>query len=106
MMHTDALTEQVAIAYIAARLIECAKRSSLLPWVNEHSDDLNRWLSRIIAVATSAGLTVAWSGSVDAGGVLTITVPSASAWMQFVVNAVFSFASQEIIYKTSIKRSA
>lgn len=105
-MHTDAITEQVAIAYVVARVIECLKRSQWFPWINEHSDELNGLLSRLLALATSAGLTWAWSGSAEAGWTFTLAIPSANSLIEFLAHAIFSFASQEMIYRGAIKGRA
>ena len=105
-MNVELLKDQIVIAYGVSLLLEWLKRLKSLPWINAHTDKLNRNLSKLIAVATSAGIALAWSGSADAGWTVTLSIPSAHSLWDFAVNAAFSFFAQEVAYKTSIKEKA
>jgi hypothetical protein len=102
-MHRDALIEQTVIAALASKVIQMLKMSDRFPWVSQHTKAANRALSMLIAVATSAGFAVAWSGSIEAGGVLTIGVPSLQGIVEFAYHAGYSFIAQEASYRGLIE---
>lgn len=102
---TNQALEQLVIARVAVRLIEILKQWNKLPWVNEKSDAINKAISWFIAIATSAGIRVASSGSVDDGWVIQITVPSMQVLVQFAVGAVYQQMMQEAWYRGIKKRA-
>lgn len=103
-MHTDVLKDQLVIAYVVSLVIEWLKKSDHFPWIGQHSDLLNRNLSKMLAVATSAGISWAWAGTPEAGWTVTLTIPSIHALFDFAGNAVLSFIAQEVAYKKLIKK--
>lgn len=103
-MHTDVLKDQLVIAYVASLVLEWLKRSSLFPWINANTDTLNRTLSKMLAIATSAGISWAWVGTPDAGWTLTVSIPAIHGLIDFAGNAVISFFAQEVAYRSSIKK--
>ena len=105
-MHTDVLKDQLVIAYVVSLVIEWLKKSDHFPWIGQHSDLLNRNLSKMLAVATSAGISWAWAGTPEAGWTVTLSIPSIHALFDFVGNSVVSFFFQEVAYRTSIKEKA
>ena len=102
-MHRDALIEQTVIAALASKIIQMLKASDRVPWIAENTKVANRLLSMLIAIATSAGFVVAWSGSIQAGGVLTIGVPSFQGLVEFFYHAGYSFIAQEATYRGLIE---
>lgn len=58
------------LAWMSAKGIEMAKNSKLVPWINTHTEDVNRWTARIIALIAAIGVHVTFDGN---AGVLTVT---------------------------------
>jgi hypothetical protein len=103
-MHTDVIAEQVAIAAIASWVLERLKNWESIPWFDQYSDQLNRLASICIAFGTSAGLTMSWDGNAQLGWKILVSIPSLQALIEFSLHAVFSFVSQEGVYRGMIKR--
>ena len=83
-----------------------SQKDSAVADTAQHSDLLNRNLSKMLAVATSAGISWAWAGTPEAGWTVTLSIPSIHALFDFVGNSVVSFFFQEVAYRTSIKEKA
>lgn len=101
--HLQNMQEQVALAYVASKVIEFIKNSKHLPFINQHSDQINRALSWFLAMATTAGIQVGFTGSLLEGGVLQVTIPSLETLVQFGLNTVFQHALQKGSYHGLIK---
>ncbi len=95
---------QAAIAVIAVHFIEMLKRSKLFPWIDEHSDKLNRAISFLIALLTSAGLQFAFSGSLESGGSLEIKWQAAAKIWQAIAHTALQGGLQQIYYTQGIKK--
>ena len=95
-MQLSPVEQQVAIGAIVSGVIELFKRWSALPFISEHTRMLNRIISVVTAVLTSAGFSFALTGDANTGGVLTINFPAA---IDFVLRSVLSFMAQEGTYR-------
>ena len=102
-MHTTSLGDQLGLATLTIMGIEVLKRAGWFPWLDRHSDATNRIVSWVLALASSAGLKFASSGSIGEGGVITIAFPA----MGEIVDGVLHFAGQgglqEGLYRALVK---
>ena len=101
----DDVKQQLVVGMIVSWTLERIKDWKAIPGIDHYTDTLNRVISVLIALFTSAGFTLAWSGTAIDGGVLTMHVPAASAVVNFLVNAVFSFGAQQAAYQGLVKKS-
>lgn len=104
MFNDSLLAHQVGMAFAASCLIEFLKRSKC-PWFNEHSDQLNRLASLLLAALTAIGLTVKLSGSLHTGGVLTVTFPSLDQMTEATLHFLGQIGIQEAFYRGVLKRT-
>ena len=74
-MNDTLLAHQIGLAAAAVYVIQLLKASPI-PWFNQHSDALNRFVSVLIALATAIGLTMNVHGNLSTGGSIMITFPS------------------------------
>jgi hypothetical protein len=81
-------------------LLEYLKKKTWVPFINEHSNTLNRSLSVVGATLTTLGIHLQWNhdlGTLTISG-LTVATIGALAW-----GAIKNFAWQEMIYRGIIK---
>lgn len=81
-------------------VLDYLKRAAWLPWINQHSETLNRVISGLVAVATATGLKVLSSqGNIHTGGVITIAYPSISVIVNTLIHGSGQFGFQELLHK-------
>jgi hypothetical protein len=98
------LADQVTAAGLSAWLIQRLKASRQIPFINEHSDWINRVLSLGFALATTLGMHFAWHSDVShGGGVLLIGLPPMSEFLSGVWRTAGSFVMQQVAYRGFIK---
>ena len=83
--------------------LELLKRSSLCPWLAEHTDQANRWVSIIAAVLSAAGFVFVMSGDVQTGGTITITFPPLIRILNMFLHACAQTGAQEVYYRIVVK---
>jgi hypothetical protein len=103
-MDTSVLLDQAGIAVAVVHGLELVKSWTKIPWLNEHSDQLNRMVSFAVALLTSIGISIAVSGDAHTGGVITITVPSAAAIFTTVIHALAQGGIQQTYYHLAVKK--
>lgn len=95
-MVNDSLTSSATVGIISAYAIQWIKKSKSIPWVNEHTQSLNRFLSGMIAFASAAGIYLTWN---HAAGTLTITGLTAANAFHFLTHGIEQWAIQQMAYK-------
>lgn len=105
-MTDEGLGQRAAMAYVAAMVIDWLKRTNWVPWINHNTDKLNRVVSIVAAIGQTAGFNFIFEGTLDAGGILHVSIPSLSAIVHFATDSVYTFAAQEFAYKVAMKPRA
>ncbi len=104
---SETMMKQVVIAAFATKTIELLKRSKRFDFLGQHTVALNRALSILISIATSAGFTYGMTGSWEHGAVITFGVPplqqAIEAFGEFFWHGAFQFVSQESIYQGLVR---
>lgn len=88
---------QIAVAGAATHVLQWMKESKLpvFSWISAHSDTVNKWLSRGLAVATTVGLTLGG----DAAHGWTLHIPPA----EVLKTAVIQYMMQTVYYRMAVK---
>ena len=94
-----AMLGQTAIAALVPVAIEWLKKRAWMPWLTENTDTLNRMLSLALAVATTAGFSLSWQGSLAGGGSLHLTIPP----VESAARVGWSMLFQEVVYRRVVK---
>jgi len=74
---TTLLSTQLGGAAACAYLLNLLQKWSRTPWITEHTAVINKMVRAGLALATTVGISWAWSAAGDAH-VLMITIPSAA----------------------------
>ena len=91
---------QIPTAFWVVWAVERLKKSSVFPWINANSDQINRGLGMLAALLSSAGINWGVQGTVLAGGTITITLPAVGHLVHFVVfDMARSYGVQQMFYK-------
>lgn len=91
---------QIPTAFWVVWVLERLKKSSVFPWINANSDQINRGLGMAAALLSSAGINWGVQGTVLAGGTITITLPALGHLVHFVVfDMARSYGVQQMFYK-------
>lgn len=93
-MHEESLQATIAIAVVMG--LQWAKRSSLIPFLNNLSDRANMFVSMSAAALAGMGLTIGFDGTLVEGGKLVITIPSLLDWLTHSGQQMFD---QELFYR-------
>lgn len=80
-------------------VMDWIKRTAWIPWINQHSDTLNRVVSLIVAVVTATGIKMVSTGTLHAGGTITITFPAMQVIVNTLVHGGGQFGWQELLHK-------
>lgn len=95
---------QVVVSTIAVWVIQKLKASSLVPFIHQGTPGSNKFLSVALASMASAGFTVAHTGSLDAGGTITIAFPAMQQMVEFAVHTMFAYITQQGVYHGYVKQ--
>ncbi len=93
----------VTASTLAVSIIQWAKESKLVPFVNAHSAGLNRFLGWAIAFFSGAGIHYTFNGD---AGVLTVTGLSAGVIIHTATITCKQYAAQWLIYRGIVKGPA
>lgn len=88
---SDSVPATLGAGVVVAIMLQALKNASWFPWLSRNTATLNFWVGIVAAVASTAGVHVAYDAS--AGG--TITLPGVNA----IVQAVVQWATQQAAYK-------
>lgn len=98
------LLSNVPAAMWMCWLIQLAKNSTHLGWINQNSRTINRIASLVAAFLLSAGFNWSIQGSVLAGSEIHISIPAAGAIAHFLaIDCARSYGLQEVFYQTTLK---
>jgi hypothetical protein len=101
-------TNQVGISFIVVWMIEHLKQWTKIPWITQHTDQLNRTLAVVVAFLSSVGFSVSISGSIWTGGHVAMDFPSLEVLLKSLIQLVVMFATQtgvqEGFYRLVIKK--
>ena len=89
---------QFLIALLWPFAQEFLKNSPWLPWITQETKNVNRWMSVLVAAATTAGFHI--SGTPQVGW--TLMIPPFSA----LVHIVAQWVTQQFMYSTTIDHPA
>ncbi len=93
MANPSLLSTQIGAAAVCAYAIQLAQRWSKLPWITEHTTQINTIARLVTSGVAAAGVSWAWGDLSGGGHSLTIALPSGAAflaglWHWFVQYAV------------------
>jgi hypothetical protein len=97
------LQTQVGVGFLVVWVIQKLKAAGWLPFINDTTDGLNRFLSALSAAAVTAGITIHYDPT---GGVLTMAGLTLANGMSFLLTLLSQGAIQEAFYKTVFKKPA
>jgi len=98
----DTLHATLAANAVSVFLIEKLKAAKNIPWIHQHSSQLNR----MVAIATSGLAAVGVHFTFNAGdGTLLITGISMAGIVGAAWHWVQSFALQEVMYQGTVKKN-
>lgn len=102
----DSLTHHIALGFATSYLLEWLKRAQWFPWVNQHSDLLNRLISVAAAFFSSVGIQAVMTGnlSFETGATITLTLPSLSVITDTLVHTLGQLAIQQATYQGLIQK--
>ena len=93
----------VGAAVVAAHVVEFLKRSGRIPWINQNTDRLNRWLAYMMAALNTAGFRLVLTGDLASGAGIHLSLPPADHLVDLLLDFSGAFGSQEFYYRTAIK---
>jgi UDP-N-acetylmuramyl pentapeptide phosphotransferase/UDP-N-acetylglucosamine-1-phosphate transferase len=96
------LQDQIVLAGVAVWIIEKLKASKRFPFIDQYTDQLNKWLSVALAIAGTVGISVTFN---MADGSLLITGLTPESVLSFAWNATSQFVIQQAGYHGVLKRS-
>jgi hypothetical protein len=97
------ISNQVGVSVAVVYLIQLLKSSPWFPWITQHTDQLNRWISVIAAFATSVGFQFAFTGSAAAGGTLVVQIPALTVILSVLLHSLGQVGIQESFYRAAVK---
>lgn len=103
MTADSSVINHLGVAGLLVYTLEAMKRTPWFPWVNKHSDKINRLISVLSALTAAVGIEVAASGNIHTGGQIIFTYPSLAQMFETGMHFIAQFAMQEALYKSAIK---
>jgi len=97
----ELISSQIGAAGISVYLIQWLKNTTKLPWINDATNQLNRWLSAFLAALAVVGIHVEFDQTV---GILTVTGLTIAAVVPLAWNFITQFVLQEVIYRGAVKK--
>ena len=91
------LGAQATIAIIVSFGLQWVKKSQYFPWITTKTENVNRWVSILVAFFTGVGIYAQWNN-----GTLIITGITATNIYHAVVRAVEQWTFQQTVYRTVI----
>lgn len=89
-MDQSILLSHLTSAAIFAYILQLLQQWTKLPWVTKEATTINIVIRAILSFLAILGITTAWTGSLLAGGTLTIDIPS--IWI--VLHGLYHFIGQ------------
>jgi len=91
----DTLSVQAIVSYLVVQFVAWLKRSSLFPWIGDHTAGLNRCLAATLAALAAIGINFHYDA---AAGSLLITGLTLTSIATFVVEWLRGWIMQELLY--------
>lgn len=101
MTHATNLQDQIVLAGAAIWAIEKLKASKKFPFIDQYTDQLNKFLSMLLAVLATAGIGVTFN---MAEGSLLITGLTPESVLSFAWNVASQFMIQQAGYHSVVKQ--
>jgi hypothetical protein len=106
-MEDTLFSHQLGVSILLVHSLQFVKKSAWFPWINEHSDKINRVVAILAALASSAGFQFAMNGSWLNGGVLAITIPAFGAlvlaFSHVLLHTIAQAGIQQVYYQNIVK---
>jgi hypothetical protein len=95
---------QAVLSVFIPSIMERMKNSKLpiLAFWNAHTD-LRNVATSFLAALAGVGFATTFSGTLEAGGQLTVVIPSMKDWMSVLAMWILGFAQQEAAYRVFFK---
>ena len=100
----ESMKTQIVVAMLAPVVIQKFKGASWFPFIHQRTPRTNKLLSALVAAVSGAGFAFGFSGTLDAGATLTITIPPLQKVIEFVVDMGFSYGVQQGWYHGYVKQ--
>lgn len=75
---TTLLTSQIAAAAASSYALNLLQRWKQVPWITAHTTVINTVVRALLALGATLGISHAWTPADGGGGVLMITIPTAT----------------------------
>jgi hypothetical protein len=88
----------MGVAALIVQLINWMKATKLIPFVNEHSTMITRFISVTAALLTGIGIHFITQGDFSSGGSLQITWPPLDVMLTSFITSVGQWGFQQLLY--------
>ena len=96
------MQDQVGIGFLAVWIIQRLKAAKWLPFIHDGTDQLNRFVSALLAAAASVGITIHYDPT---GGAMTVAGLTLTSGVSFLLAVLWQGAIQEGLYRGLFKRT-
>ena len=96
----DQYVTQMVVGWLSALFIQFLKRVKSLPWIDEHTDDVNRIIAVVVAFFASLGIGFEF---IKDAGTLLISGLTLNTLMSLGWNWIVQFFFQNVIYRIAVK---
>lgn len=90
---------QVGVAVMAVHFINWLKDTKLIPFINAHSDVINRVVAFLAAIVGGLGMHFAAQGDLTSGGTLQITYPPLDVMVTGITHIAFQWGIQQTYFR-------
>lgn len=90
---------QAGIAVAAVHLINWLKDTKMIPFVNQHSQTINRIIAFMAAVIGGLGVHTAWQGDLTSGGELRIAYPPLDVMVASFAHIAAQWGFQKVYFR-------
>lgn len=94
-MMGEGLAYQGGLAVCAAHGLEALKRAGWFPWLNLHSEGINRAVALGCAIVGAMGVKMAMEGSFIEGSKIVIAFPAISSMFDSAMHVAVSYGIQQ-----------
>jgi hypothetical protein len=100
-----ALPWAAGLAVAVVHLLQVAKQSKLVPFIDAHSDHITKLVTVLTAIATSVGISFVFTQTPEGVGSLTIggLPTTAVGWVTVVLQTFASYGGQKFYYHAAVK---
>lgn len=91
---TSVLSTEIGAAAVAAYAIQLAQRWSKLPWITEHTAEMNVIARLITSGVAAVGVSFVWGDLASGGHTLTFTIPPLMILLQNTIHGLWHWFVQ------------